>query len=49
VTWDMLDVSGQQRVRDVWRQKDIGIFKNDYSASIARHGVIFVRLWPVDK
>ncbi len=45
VTWADLGVTGAQRVRDVWRQKDIGTSTGNYSVSIARHGVVFVRLF----
>jgi alpha-galactosidase len=42
-----LGVAGRQRVRDVWRWKDLGTIADDYSASVARHGVMLVRMWPV--
>jgi alpha-galactosidase len=45
VNWADLGLSGKHRVRDLWRQKDLGIFKNSFSASVPRHGVILVRVW----
>ena len=42
-----LGVSGRQRVRDLWRWKDIGTIADAYTASIGRHGVMLVRMWPV--
>ena len=46
VSWAELGVSGKQRVRDVWRQKDLGKFNREFHAEVPRHGVILVRLWP---
>ncbi len=47
VTWEQLGIQGKQRVRDVWRQRDLSDADGRYSASIGRHGVSFVRLWPI--
>jgi len=33
-------------VRDVWRWKDAGPIAGEYTASVARHGVMLVRMWP---
>ena len=44
VTWQELGLSGERRGRDLWRQKDIGSFRDQYSASVNRHGVMLVRL-----
>ncbi|NTV81275.1 MAG: alpha-galactosidase, partial [Candidatus Aminicenantes bacterium] len=41
-----LGVSGPQRVRDLWRQKDLGVCEDSFTAYVARHGVVLVRLWP---
>jgi alpha-galactosidase len=46
VTWEALDIKGPHRVRDVWRHKDLEDAEGAYSATVARHGVMFVRLWP---
>jgi alpha-galactosidase len=45
VLWTELGISGKQKVRDLWRQKDIGEFKDKFTASVARHGVVMIRLW----
>lgn len=42
--WSDIGVKGPQTVRDLWRQKDIGEYRDAYSAEIPRHGVVFVRL-----
>ncbi len=42
--WSDLSVSGELRVRDLWRQKDLGTFEDEFEAEVPRHGVIMVRL-----
>jgi alpha-galactosidase len=44
--WSDLKISGKQRVRDLWRQKDLGIFSDKFEASVAPHGVVLVRIFP---
>ena len=44
--WPDLKLSGKQKVRDLWRQKNVGAFEDQYSAKIPRHGVVMVRMWP---
>jgi alpha-galactosidase len=44
--WSDLGISGRQRARDLWRQKEIGIVEDKIAAYIARHGVVLIRLWP---
>ena len=41
-----LNLKGQYKARDLWRQKDIGSIKDSYSKKIPRHGVILLRLYP---
>jgi alpha-galactosidase len=45
--WSDLGLTGKQKVRDLWRQKDLGKYKDQFSATIPRHGVVLVRIWPV--
>jgi len=45
VAWEQLGIKGRQRVRDLWRQKDIGVFEDKYEAEIPRHGVAMLRLF----
>ncbi|HTQ30284.1 MAG TPA: NPCBM/NEW2 domain-containing protein [Opitutaceae bacterium] len=47
--WSQLGLSGPQRVRDLWRQKDLGVFKDQFAAEIPRHGVILIRVWPASE
>jgi alpha-galactosidase len=44
--WSDLKLSGKQRVRDLWRQKDVGVFDQSFSARVASHGVVLVRVFP---
>ena len=44
--WSVLGLSGQQRVRDLWRQKDLGVFSNEFSLPVPRHGVALLRFHP---
>jgi len=49
VTWQDLDLDGKRRVRDIWRQKDIATANAQYSATVNRHGVSLVRLFPASR
>ena len=42
--WSDLGLSGKQRVRDLWRQKDLGRFRNEFTATVAPHGVVMVKM-----
>jgi alpha-galactosidase len=44
--WSDLGISGKMRVRDLWRQQDVGSFDGTFGAEIPRHGVVLVRLFP---
>lgn len=44
--WADLGVSGKQRVRDLWRQQDLGVFEEAFVATVPRHGVVLLRLFP---
>lgn len=44
--WFDLGVEPRQRVRDLWRQKDLGTFEDRFEAKVPRHGVVLVRLFP---
>ena len=46
VTWAQLGLTGVQNVRDLWRQKDLGIADAKLSATVGRHGVVLVRVRP---
>jgi alpha-galactosidase len=44
--WASLGLAGKQKVRDLWRQRDLGDFTGSFTASVPRHGVVLVRIWP---
>jgi alpha-galactosidase len=43
-TWSALGIQGRRPVRDLWRQKDLGVFDGEYRATVAAHGVALVRV-----
>jgi alpha-galactosidase len=45
VSFDELGLNGERLFRDLWRQKDIGMFENSYQADIPPHGVSLVRIY----
>jgi alpha-galactosidase len=45
-TWQALGVDGRRVVRDLWRQKDLGVFENEFSATVPAHGVVLVKVRP---
>jgi alpha-galactosidase len=42
--WSDLGLQGTQTVRDLWRQKDLGQFNDQFQASVPRHGVVLVKI-----
>jgi alpha-galactosidase len=42
--WSDLRLNGPQKVRDLWRQKDLDVVDGEFSATIPRHGVVLVRI-----
>jgi alpha-galactosidase len=46
VKWSELGVSGQQSVRDLWRQQDLGKFPDQFHTEVSRHGVVLVKVTP---
>jgi len=47
--WSDLKISEKQVVHDLWRQKDLGSFADAFSADVAPHGVVLVKIKPVAK
>ena len=43
-SWNDLKLSGEQLVRDLWRQKDVGTFDREFTATVAPHGVVLVKI-----
>ena len=44
VAWPDLGLAGQQRARDLWRQRDLGAYDGRYETTVPRHGVVLLRL-----
>jgi alpha-galactosidase len=44
VSWSDLKLSGPQRVRDLWRQKDLGSQDSGWSTSVNSHGAVLIRV-----
>ena len=44
VDWSSLGIKGNYKVRDLWRQKDLGKFKGTFQSPVARHGVMMLKL-----
>ena len=42
--WSVLGLGENQRVRDLWRQKDLGEIAKQFSAKIPRHGCVMLRM-----
>jgi alpha-galactosidase len=49
LNWAELGISGQQTVRDLWRQIGLGVFSSKFQAVVPRHGVVLVRLSPAKR
>ncbi len=45
VKWSDLGLKGKLHVRDLWRQKDLGKFKDSFTVTVPRHGVVLIRVW----
>jgi len=42
--WSTLQISGKYMVRDLWRQKDLGVFTEKISSQIPPQGVVLVKI-----
>ena len=36
--WDDLKIQGKWRMRDLWRQKDLAVFENEFTTDVNPHG-----------
>ena len=43
-TWSEIGLAGKHAVRDVWRQKDLGVVDKEYRATVPRRGVVLIRI-----
>ncbi len=44
--WSEVGLGGAQRVRDLWRQQDLGVFDKTFEAAVPRRGGVLIRVWP---
>jgi alpha-galactosidase len=44
VNWAELEIMGKQTVRDLWHQKDLGVYKQKYTAIVPSQGVVMVKI-----
>ena len=43
-SWADLGIQGKQTVRDLWRQRDVGVFTEAYEVTVPPHGVMLVKI-----
>jgi len=46
--FDKAGLSGKYKIRDLWRQQDLGEFSRSYQTEIRHHGVVMLRLIPLN-
>jgi len=44
VNFSQIGIIGEANVRDLWRKKDLGTFKNSFSVYVPSHGVVLVKI-----
>ena len=44
--WSELHVKGKQSIRDLWREKPLGMYTNKFSAVVPAQGVMMLKLSP---
>jgi alpha-galactosidase len=44
--WSDLKIKGKQVVRDLWQQKDLGVFEDRFAAIVPAHGVVMLKITP---
>lgn len=42
--WSDLGLRGSQQVRELWRRRHLGTFDDSFTATVPRHGVVFVKI-----
>jgi alpha-galactosidase len=40
-----LGLKGKWKIRDVWRQKDLGLYDGTFKTDIRHHGVVMIRIF----
>jgi alpha-galactosidase len=44
VAWSELKISGEYHIRDLWREKDLGVSRNKFNASVPPQGVVMIKI-----
>jgi len=44
MTWSELKISDGHQVRDLWREKDLGVYKEKFSALVPSQGVVMIKI-----
>jgi alpha-galactosidase len=44
VKWSAVGLQTPQKIRDLWRQRDLGTFEREFKTDVPRHGVILIRM-----
>jgi len=44
VNWADLNIENKQLVRDLWRQKDLGVFEDEFEQIVPPHGVVLIKV-----
>ena len=44
IRWSDLQLTGPQKVRDLWRQKDLGQFDEQYTVTVPFHGAVLIKV-----
>jgi alpha-galactosidase len=46
VDWTDIGLKGRLRVRDLWRQKNVGKYNGSFTTDVPAHGVVLIRVFP---
>ena len=49
LSWNKIGLSGSQSVRDLWKQEDLGVYKDFYKVTLPEYGVNMIKASPVNK
>ena len=44
VNWTDLNIENKQLVRDLWRQKDMGLFESGFEQIVPPHGIVLIKV-----
>jgi len=44
IDWAELNISGKYIVRDLWHQKNIGVYKQQYKVQVPAQGVVMLKI-----